>query len=198
MFPIPEADVLVTDFDLPPHWPRCFGYDVGWNRSAACWLSLNRDTDVLYIYAEHYRGEAEPVIHAEAIKARGKWIRGAIDPAARGRGQIDGRRLIEMYRDLGLDLTEADNAVESGLYELLTRMTSGRLKVFRSCQNWLAEFRLYRRDEKGRIVKAMDHLMDAMRYGHSRLQDVLSTQPAPPEKKTVYVTPGSYNTGWMS
>ena len=33
-----------------------------------------------------------------------------------------------------------------------------------SLQNWLSEFRIYRRDEKGRIVKQSDHLMDATRY----------------------------------
>jgi hypothetical protein len=32
-------------------------------------------------------------------------------------------------------------------------------------QNWLSEFRIYRRDEKGKIVKQNDHLMDATRYG---------------------------------
>ena len=198
IYPVPESDIVITDFELPPHWPRAYGMDVGWQRTAVVWGALNRDTDVLHLYAEHYRGEAEPVIHAEAIKARGKWIRGSIDPSSRGRGQIDGRRLIGMYRDLGLDLTEADNSVETGIYELLTRMTSGRLKVFKSCQNWLGEFRLYRRDEKGRVVKERDHLMDSTRYLCSRLQDVLGTPPAPPEKKTVYVSPGSLNTGWMS
>jgi len=198
IYPVPESDIVVTDFELPPHWPRAYGMDVGWQRTAVVWGALNRDTDVLHLYAEHYRGEAEPVIHAEAIKARGKWIRGSIDPSSRGRGQIDGRRLIGMYRDLGLDLTEADNSVETGIYELLTRMTSGRLKVFKSCQNWLGEFRLYRRDEKGRVVKERDHLMDSTRYLCSRLQDVLGTPPVPPEKKTVYVSPGSHSTGWMS
>jgi hypothetical protein len=197
IYPVPESDIVITDFELPPHWPRAYGMDVGWNRTAVVWGALNRDTDVLHLYAEHYRGEAEPVIHAEAIKARGKWIRGSIDPSSRGRGQIDGRRLIGMYRDLGLDLTEADNSVETGIYELLTRMTSGRLKVFKSCQNWLGEFRLYRRDEKGRVVKERDHLMDSTRYLCSRLQDVLGNAPAPPEKKTVYVTPGMRSTGWM-
>jgi hypothetical protein len=197
IYPVPESDIVVPDFELPAHWPRCYGFDVGWNRSAVAFLILNRDTDTLYLYAEHYRGEAEPVIHAEAIRARGKWLRGAIDPASRGRGQTDGRALISMYRDLGLDLTEADNSVETGLYELLTRMTSGRFKVFRSCQNWLSEFRLYRRDEKGRVVKSMDHLMDATRYGHSRLDQILSTAPQPPRVQTVYVTPGSQSTGWM-
>jgi hypothetical protein len=31
-------------------------------------------------------------------------------------------------------------------------------------QNWLSEFRIYRRDEKGRIIKQNDHLMDTTRY----------------------------------
>jgi len=151
------------------------------------------------VYGEHYRGEAEPVIQAQAILGRGKWIKGAIDPAARGRGQIDGRCLIEMYRDLGLDLIEADNSVETGIYELLMRMTSGRFKVFQSCQNWLREFRLYRRDEKGRVVKSLDHLMDATRYGHSRLHEICATQPAPQKEKPVsaWASASSFSTGWM-
>jgi hypothetical protein len=41
---------------------------------------------------------------------------------------------------------------------------AGRIKVSRVCSNFLAEYRLYRRDEKGRIVKSNDHLMDAARY----------------------------------
>jgi len=197
IYPVPESDITVADFELPPHWPRAYGMDVGWKRTAAMWGALNRDTDCLYLYSEHYRGEAEPVIHAEAIKGRGAWIKGAIDPAARGRGQIDGRELVQMYRDLGLDLIEATNSIETGIYELLTRMTCGRLKVFKSCQNWLGEFRLYRRDEKGRIVKEMDHLMDSCRYLQMELFNILSTKPVQPEPKTEYVTVGSYSTGWM-
>jgi hypothetical protein len=198
IFPVPEADIVVPDFEVPPHWPRCYGMDVGWSRTAVCWGALNRETDTVYMYAEHYRGEAEPVIHSEAIKARGSWIKGAIDPAARGRGQIDGRQLIQMYQDLGLNLIEAENAVESGLYELLSRMTSGRLKVFKSLQNWISEFRLYRRDERGRVVKQMDHLMDATRYLNSRLHEICATQPAPQkEKKSAWASASSFSTGWM-
>jgi hypothetical protein len=54
--------------------------------------------------------------------------------------------------------------VDSGLYEVWQRMTSGRLKVFKSLRNWINEFRLYRRDDKGKVVKENDHLMDATRY----------------------------------
>lgn len=200
IYPIPESDLVIPDIEIPEHWPKCFGYDVGWRVSAACWGALSRDTDTLYIYAEHYRGEAEPVVHAEAIKARGAWIKGAIDPASRGRGQVDGRNLLDMYRDLGLDLVPAENSVETGIYEVLTRMSSGRLKVFKSCQNLLAEFRLYRRDEKGRIIKDRDHLLDSLRYLVMEMHNILGTKPKPKRDETQYVTAGygrNSGTGWM-
>jgi hypothetical protein len=65
---------------------------------------------------------------------------------------------------LGLLLAPAENAVEAGLYAVWERLSDGRLFVFNSLQNWLSEFRIYRRDEKGKIVKQNDHLMDATRY----------------------------------
>lgn len=165
IYQVPESDFVVPDFELPPHWPRVYGTDVGWNRTAGAWLALDRDTDTIYVYAEYYRGQAEPSVHATGIKAKGDWIPGVIDPAARGRSQVDGSKLMDLYRGLGLDLEPANNSVESGIYQIWERMSAGKFKVFKSCQNWLGEYRLYRRDEKGHIVKQADHLMDATRYG---------------------------------
>lgn len=164
IYPVPETEIVVDDFQIPDHWPRAYGMDVGWNKTAAPWGAWDRESDVVYIYAEHYRGQAEPAIHTQAIQARGDWIPGSIDPASRGRAQQDGNQLLQMYIDLGLKLEVADNSVETGIYEVWTRLSTGRLKVFKSCSNWLAEFRLYRRDDKGRIVKTNDHIMDATRY----------------------------------
>lgn len=164
IYPVPEEDILVAPFEIPEHWPRAYGLDVGWNRTAAVWAAWDRESDTVYLIAEHYRGQAEPSIHADAIKAKGKWIPGVIDPAARGRSQKDGERLLEVYRGLGLDLQPANNAREAGIYDVWLRLSTGRLKAFRSLQNWLFEYRLYRRDEKGAIVKEHDHLMDATRY----------------------------------
>lgn len=164
IYPVAETDIVVEPFKIPVWWPKSYGLDVGWNRTAAVWGALDRETDVAYIYSEHYRGQAEPIVHAEAIRSRGDWMVGAIDPASRGRQQADGEQLLNLYRQSGLHLVPADNGVESGLYEVWQRLSSGRLKVFSNCTNWLAEFRIYRRDEKGRVVKENDHLMDATRY----------------------------------
>jgi hypothetical protein len=163
IYPVPESDIVIDDFDLPAHWPRCFGMDVGWNRTACVWGALDNESGTAYLYSEYYRGQAEPALHAEAIRARGA-IPGVIDPASRGRAQTDGQQLLGLYRRQGLDIAVANNAVDSGLYEVWQRMTSGRLKVFKSLRNWINEFRLYRRDDKGRVVKENDHLMDATRY----------------------------------
>lgn len=196
IYPVPEADIIVPDFEIPNHWPRGFAMDVGWNRTAAGWYALDRENDILYRTGEHYRGEAEPSVHATAIKARGDWIPGVIDPAARGRSQMDGRQLLQSYIDLGLNLEVAFNGVESGIHEVWTRISSGRFKVFASCQNWRFEFRLYRRDEKGHIVKTNDHAMDEMRYFIMSGLERMKTKPEKKKELIQYSTDGR-GTGWM-
>lgn len=163
IFPVPESEFKVQPFRIPVYWPRCYSLDVGWRRTAVVWGALDQSIDCWYLFAEHYRGQAEPSIHAAAIKTRGDWIPGLIDPAARGRSQEDGRRLTEQYGELGLKLEPYKNAVDAGIYAVWERLSTGRLKVFYTLQNWFAEYRLYRRDEKGAVVKEFDHLMDATR-----------------------------------
>lgn len=163
VYPVPETDLLVDPFAIPKFWRKAYGMDVGWNNTAAVWCAHDTEADIVYITHDYKRGQCEPSSHSEAIKARGA-LPGVIDPASQGRGQDDGRKLVDQYRTMGLDLTLADNAVEAGIFEVYTRMTTGRLKIFRTCQLVIEEMRLYRRDDKGRIVKENDHCMDAMRY----------------------------------
>jgi len=184
IYPLPESDLLVPDFPIPDYWPRAYGMDVGWNRTAVVWGARDNESGVIYLYSEHYRGQAEPVIHAQAIRSRGEWIPGVIDPASRGRSQKDGAKLIEDYRALGLNLNFAQNAVEAGLYECWSLLSAGKLKIFKSLTNWLMEFRLYRRNEDGAVVKENDHLMDAMRYFIVTGRDLMKVKPPKKEEKT--------------
>ena len=54
-------------------------------------------------------------------------------------------------------------SVEAGLMVMLTRMQTGKLKVFKHLNDWWEEFRLYHRKD-GRVVKDGDDLMCATRY----------------------------------
>lgn len=168
IYPIAETEFLVDDMAIPAHWPRAYALDVGWNRTAALWGAQDPATKTVYLYAEYYRGQAEPPIHATAIRAKGDWIPGVIDPASSGAGQKDGKKLAEVYGrnsdGLGLDIAFANNDVEAGIGAVWAGLSTGGIKVFRSLQNWRTEYRMYHRDEQGKIVKAMDHLMDDTRY----------------------------------
>jgi hypothetical protein len=175
IFPVPEEDIICDPFQIPGWWARAYGLDVGWKKTAGIWGALDRDTDILYLNSEHYRGQAEPTVHAKAIKMRGEWIPGVIDYA--GTNQSDGKRVMTLYQDEGLNIVRANKAVEAGLLEVLDRLSTGRLKVFSTLQHWLGEYRLYRRDEKGRVVKQNDHLMDATRYLIMKLH-IATTRPA--------------------
>lgn len=197
IYPVPESDIVVADFPIPAHWPRAYGLDVGWKKTAAIWGAQNRDTGVIYLYSEHYRGEAEPVVHVESIKSRGAWVPGVIDPAARGRGQRDGQELLQNYLDLGLDIEPSQNAVEAGIEQCWQLFSAGRLKVFASLQHFLEEFRLYRRDENGKIVKFNDHLCDALRYLILSGRDRMRTAPVKKEGEAAYVDSG-YSGTWMA
>ena len=166
IYPIPLDEILVDDFPIPAHYKFINGLDVGWNNSAATFGAINPDNGTIYIYADYLRGQAEPSIHASAIKQKCIWKESpvAIDPAARGRSQQDGKQLSKVYREHGLRIHIADNAVEAGIYKVWEALSTGRLKIFKSCKDFQREYVSYRRDEKGRIVKDNDHVLDSARY----------------------------------
>lgn len=166
IYPIPIADIEVDPPQIGKFWKRGYGLDVGWNRTAAIWGAQDPSTGVIYLYAEHYQGQQLPIIHAAAIRQRGAWIKGCVDPAARGRSQRDGQKLISEYQSdpCNLKLIPAINEVTTGLTEVWQALALGRLKISRALQNFKTEYRVYRRDEHGAIVKKNDHLMDAARY----------------------------------
>lgn len=165
IYPVPQSDYLIEPFEIPKHWKKNYGMDVG-GKTAAVWLAHDPETKISYVYSDYFKERAEPSIHTTGIKARGEWIPGAIDPASRGRSQIDGQQLMQMYKDLGLHIKPAINAVETGLYECWEALSTGRIKVFRGCNNFLREIAGYMRDEKGNVVKKDDHIMDAWRYAY--------------------------------
>ena len=165
VYPILEEEIWTDDFELPPWYPRAYALDVGWNCTAALWMAWDRESDIRYLYSAHKQGHSEPASHVAAILARGHWIPGVIDPASIGASQRDGKRLVDEYSDLGLALSYADNAKEAGVFAVWQLLVSGRLKVFKSLVQWFNEFRIYRRDENGKIAEGQDdHLMDCTRY----------------------------------
>jgi len=190
VFPIDEKDITIQDFELPAWYPRAYGMDTGWNWTAALWGALDRETDVLYVYAAYKRAQAEPPSHADAIKSRGSWIPGVGDCADINR--YDGQQFLKIYRDLGLLLELPDKrSVEANIHEVYTRMVTGRLRLFKSLAIVFDELRMYRRDEDGKIVRQNDHLMACLQYLCRSGIRVLKTKLEAEPGRTPYLRPSA-------
>ncbi|SMC27237.1 terminase large (ATPase) subunit and inactivated derivatives [Andreprevotia lacus DSM 23236] len=186
VFPVAEESLLCTPFRLPPHWPRICGIDFGWDHPfAAVWLAWDRDSDTVYVYDCYAERETTPLVHAAAIKPRGSWIPVAWPHDGLNHEKGTGETLADQYRRQGLPLlreratfADGSNSVEAGCLEMLEMMQTGRFKVFSHLEDWLFEFRLYHRDEQGRIVKRNDDRLSATRYAWMMRRKAI-TKPRP-------------------
>ncbi len=157
-------EFIISPYEIPSYWHRGYGMDIGWRATAAIWVAMNPDNNQYIIYDEYKAGESKPIEHAGVIRAKSKWLTGAIDPSANASGQLDGKRAIEEYRDQGLHLVKADNAVTAGLDRVRMMLATDSLKIFSTCTKTLAEMRQYSYRDNGKPRKINDHLMDSMRY----------------------------------
>ena len=183
IYPVAESEIIIVPFAIPKHWPRCFSLDPGWNRTAVLWGAYDVESDCWYLYSEYYAEHTLATVHAKAIKSRGAWIPGICDPATEygGKGK-DGISYLPAYEEEGLNLSMANNKEkDSQIFEVYERLSTSRLKVFSTLKNFFYEYRMYRRDDKGKIVKKNDHLMDAMQYMMQHGHEIAITEPNPIE-----------------
>jgi Terminase RNaseH-like domain/Terminase large subunit, T4likevirus-type, N-terminal len=169
IFPIAEDRIAMEHRDIPPHWPRIGGMDFGWDHPfAAVELAWDRDTDTIYVTKAYRIRETTPVIHAAALRAWGKELRWAWPRDGR-RETLEGAgiALAEQYKEQGLNMLhehaqfeDGSVSVEAGLMAMLTRIQTGKFKVFKHLNDWWEEFRLYHRKD-GKVVKEGDDLMAA-------------------------------------
>jgi hypothetical protein len=189
VYPISLDEIVLKQSDvaklrpLPPHWRYMYGMDVGWNKTAVVFLAQDPDTGIIYVTDEYYQGNREPEVHAARIKQKGgDWMHGVIDPASRGRSQNDGTQLLRIYRALGLKVRIADNSVESGIFNVWSRLSAGTLKFFPNCSSLQNEYLLYRRDENNKVIKQNDHALDALRYAINTFQHATTVPVKQPTK----------------
>lgn len=161
IFDSAEDDFIVAPIDIPRHWRRVFALEVTHNRVACLWGALEQGTDTVYLCSEYVARRQDLAVHAAAIRDRGEWVPGVINPLARGRTKEQGDRIIERLLAMKLDVFEADTDQDAAIEELQTRLAAKRLKVFNTLPEWLREYRNYRRDKDGDVVEENDALMVA-------------------------------------
>lgn len=171
VFPIDRSEIVCDAFPIPEHWPVLGGIDFGWDHPTGCVsVAWDRDGDCIYVTHNYKERKRDPDQISTEIK---EWNRGQrwVWPHD-GNVEIDrgsGLTIAQQYRRHGIRMIgkhvtfpDGGHGTEAGLLEMIQRMRSGRFKVFKHLEPWLAEFDIYHRKD-GKLVKELDDLISATR-----------------------------------
>lgn len=168
VYPIDEQFVIVPKFRIPDFWPKCYGIDPGQANFAVVWIAEDPNTGVKYIYDEYKHGKVNYVIHVDAIKNRGEWIQGGIDPHEAVKPRDTGETVHSYFESQGLGLMAAKGDPDALRLRIRAMFDAGSLKIVDNCIGLLNEVRTYRYDitDPNKIAKGQeDHRLDALLYG---------------------------------
>lgn len=186
IFPFPRTLISCEAVKPAKHWARLGGLDIGWDHpTAAVELTWDRDTDCVYVMGCYRASQQTVAVHAGALVPWGKWLPWAWPHDAFQHDKGSGAQIAQLYRQHGLNMLpehatfpdDRGNGTEAGVFEMLDRMQTNRLKVFEHLNDWFEEFELYHRKD-GVIVKTRDDLMSATRHGIMMLRHA-RTPPVP-------------------
>jgi PBSX family phage terminase large subunit len=168
------AEGLVYDFgednivdEIPSNGEYYISVDYGTMNpfSAGLWCVLGDKATRIKEY--YYNGREKAVQrtdedYCDAVEelAKGYNIRQVIvDPSAAS--------FIAALRKRGFTIRKANNDVLDGIRRTAVYLKNGNIKIHRSCVDSIAEFGLYRWDDKATadtVIKENDHAMDDIRY----------------------------------
>lgn len=179
IFPIADDDIVVDPFDIPSHWVKLIGIDLGFDHpNGAAMVTKDPANNTYYLIDEYSERKQTIPMHAVGIRAMGgdtipcQFPHDAFKHDAGG----SGKQFIKLYEAQGIhalphtfsnppasDGKSGGNSVEYGLHWMLTKMQEGKLKVFSTCRKWLQEKATYHRDN-GKVIALDDDMISASRY----------------------------------
>lgn len=180
VFPIDDDEIVVSPFDIPPHWMELAGLDFGWDHpTAAVRLAFDREAETYYVTQDYAKRQTVPLMHVQTLKGWGEHL-----PFAWG---MEGQQTVlsdqpeqkqKIFRKHGLKMVDTwatfNNGgvgIERGVMEMLELMQAGKFKVFSTCKLFLEEKNGYHRkrkadDKVAQIAKIHDDVLDAARYAY--------------------------------
>lgn len=205
IFPFSREMLSVEPPQIPKWWARLGAIDFGWDHpTAAVRIAHDRDADVVYV-TDAYRVREQPVVvHAAALRAWGD-IPWAWPHDGLQHDKTSGEQIADLYKRHGLKMVyekasfpdDRGNGLEAGIYEMLDRMNTGRLKVAAHLSDWWEEFELYHRAD-GKVVKERDDLMSATRYALMMLRHAKASGQKPEDRYRPRYGGAAHGRSWMA
>lgn len=173
VYDVPEEAIRIPAFEIPKHFSKIFGLDLGGGVHPCAFVQLawDRDADTVYVTDTYKSLDARISSHVSALLARGAaQIPVAWPHDAHQEDRGTGITYAQMYKHGGVRMLrnhamneDGSNYVEPAISRMQSYLGEGRLRVFEHLTEWFDEYRTYHRKD-GKIVKKYDDLMDATRY----------------------------------
>jgi hypothetical protein len=175
IFEFDEAACVIDPFDVNTRqWLRVIrALDIGIDHpTGMVWLAYDPESRTTYVVRAFKQGDSNAAVHAATLNSLWRESPCVVPPDIDHREPGSGETVAKYYRDAGLtrlldfENPDGSNYVEPGLFAMQQAMSEGRFFIFRgTAQPLIDELRSYHRDEKGKIVKVRDDVIDACRYG---------------------------------
>lgn len=184
---------VIDPIEIPNWYEKVGAIDPAISGTTCALFGATDENGVLYITGEYYEQNMRVSEASDVI--RGKCSRWYIDPASRRKdtirqGQI--YSLFDEYSDNGIYPICAENDVDAGINRVAEYFKKGKVKIFSTCKNLIAELERYHWSEeregglgiaKPQPYKAYDHACDALRYLiMSRASESLQPKPHSTDK----------------
>ncbi|PHM51527.1 phage terminase large subunit family protein [Xenorhabdus sp. KK7.4] len=174
IYDLGEDYIKCDPFPIPEHWFVIDGMDFGWDHPQAhVQLAWDTENETFYVTRAYKARQVSP---AEAFSAVKPWADGVPTAWPNDGLQTEkgsGLQQKSYYEEAGFDMLlepaqweDGSRSVEPGLFEIYDLMRRGKWKVFSGLRDFFEEYNFYHRDEKGRIVKVRDDILDAVRYAY--------------------------------
>ncbi|MHC1629218.1 MAG: terminase large subunit domain-containing protein [Candidatus Nezhaarchaeales archaeon] len=172
IYQVPDELISIEPFEIPDSFFQINSMDFGLGAHGIFVnLAWDKDDDIIYV-TKIFKGQDGMLPETEAVHIK-KW--GDVPVAYPHDGHKEekgtGQTMASYYRDAGLPMLpthatheEGGFKVWPGIKEINDRMRASRFKVFSHLKDFFDEKRIYH-VKNGKIVKANDHVLDAVRIG---------------------------------
>jgi hypothetical protein len=181
IYDLSDEFIQIDPFEIPDHFSVICAMDFGWDHPwAMVRLAHDRDNDIFYLINSFKKSKLSANDAWGSVKNWAKNIPTAwpADGLQHEKGRDDSLQQKAHYENAGFSMLdtfatwgEGGRSVENGIYLILDLMRKGKFKVFKGQPDFINEFLQYHRDEKGKIVKTNDDLLDAMRYAYMMIRE---------------------------
>lgn len=174
IFDLSTDSITCNPFEIPNHFYLIDGMDFGFDHPQAhIQLAIDFDSDTIYVTHAWKKSKVLPNVAWSSTRNWAYNIPTAWPHDGLQAEKGSGKTQKSYYEEEGFWMLDnhatwedGGNSVEQGVMEIYRAMTEGRFKVFSHLQGVFEEIISYHRDEKGRIVKVKDDLLDAIRYAY--------------------------------